>query len=291
MKFTFITDTHFTSSSNVRAGDFHKDQMDKLQWCVDFTNENDAILLCAGDVFDKPSVADFVKTDVLHILKQLNHPMITIYGNHDILWASEERNYRTSLALTEETEFVKVLKDDMEVDGVILTKNKPLLSKDKPQIMLYHGFLNIEDGVNTVNLTDLQCDTPSLVLLGHDHCVYEDLQYKGSTVIRPGSFTRGIRTDSADRIPEILLIEVEGTQFKVTKHPILAAKQVELLFKSKTRSVEKSQVSYNEIIEQLKKSQMEENSLIEAVKLVTDDQRVHGYIENAVQEQYLKHNK
>lgn len=290
MRWAFITDTHLTSSSNVRAGDLHADQMEKLRWCVQFANDNDARLLISGDVFDKPSVADFVKTATIRELKACKYKPLVIYGNHDILWASEDRNYRTSLAVLEEAEVVQVLKDDIEENGVIITKHKPLLTKDKPQILMYHGFLNQEDGVNTVLLSELQCDSPAIALLGHDHVVYDDVSYKGVTIIRPGSFTRGVRTDSADRIPEVVLIEFDK-EFNITRHPILAAKQVELIFKQKTRGVEKSKVSYDSIIQQLKQSQKTEQSLTEALKLVTESQSVISYIDTAVNDINLKLNK
>jgi DNA repair exonuclease SbcCD nuclease subunit len=265
--------------------------MEKLQWCVDFTNNNDATLLISGDVFDKPSVADYVKTDVIAELKRLKNIPIVIYGNHDILWASEERNYRTSLAVLESAGIVKVLKDDVDLGEVILTKRKPLLTADKPQIMLFHGFLNQEDGVNTLLFADIQCDSKALVLLGHDHVVYDDVDYKGATIIRPGSFTRAIRTDAADRIPEIVLIDVKDGSFETSKHPILAAKQVELIFKSKRKGIEKSKVSYDSIIAQLKQANQTDASLTESLKLVTDSQEVIGYIDNAVNEVTLKQNK
>lgn len=283
MKFTFITDTHFTSSSNVRAGDYLKDLVDKLAWVVDRTNELEARLLLAGDVFDKPSVPDCVKTQVIRQLKRLDRVPMTCIGNHDRLYNSDERFERTSLSVLEEAGCLDVLQagDRYLIDGTVVSSKLPLKSdEDHLQILLWHGFLNKEDGLNTIKFTDLLCDTPAVVLLGHDHCEYEPMEYRGCKIYRPGSFARGVRNDSAERIPQMLLIDEEGN---VTSEPIGVAKQVEFLFKSKVSKVSKSQVSYEDIINQIKSSAKTGDNLTEALKLVTDNPDVIDYIDNAIE--------
>lgn len=288
-KFVFITDTHFTSSSNVRAGDLHKDQMDKLRWVVDFANKNKAILLHSGDFFDKPSVPDFVKSAVIDELRRLEYGCLAISGNHDWLYGSEEREYRTSFNVLVAAGVVEKL-IQKEYEDVIITSKLPLLDNDKPQILLFHGFLNQEDGLCTLRFQDLSCSTESLVLLGHDHVPYPDETYKGSSIVRAGSFTRGVRNDSAERIPQALLIEVKEGKIFYTSHDIETAKQVEFLFKSKQRKVEKSDISYSSIIEQIKGASKSKDNLSDALKLVTDDVTV-AYIEESINQYNLNNQK
>lgn len=288
-KFVFITDTHFTSSSNVRAGDLHKDQIDKLRWVVDFANKENATLLHSGDFFDKPSVPDFVKSSVIEELKRLNNGCLAISGNHDWLYGSDEREYRTSFNVLVTSGVVEKL-IEKELDDVVLTSRLPLLDREKPQILLFHGFLNQEDGLCTLRFQDLSCDTESLVLLGHDHVPYQDETYKGSTIVRAGSFTRGVRNDSAERIPQALLIEVRDGRIFHSYHDIETAKQVEFLFKSKQNKVEKTDISYSSIIEQIKGASKSKDNLSEALKLVTDDMTV-SYIEESINEYNLKNQK
>lgn len=289
LKLGFITDTHFTSSSNVRVGDIHEDQMEKLRWVVEWANKNKAVLIHGGDFFDKPTVPDFVKNDIISVLRTLWTPMYAIWGNHDELYGSDERNYKTSLKVLVEGGTV-IHTDRVDLGECIITSRVPLVDCEKPQILTFHGFLNIEDGRNTLYFQDIVADTKALVLLGHDHVTYEPVAYKNSIIYRPGSFTRAIRNDSASRIPEMLDIECDGKDFKVTQVPILAAKQVDLIFKSKINKVQKSDVSYADIIAQIKSASKTTENLEEALRMVTDDVTI-GYISNAINEYNMNKNK
>lgn len=289
-KFVHITDTHFTSSSNVRAGDLFKDQIDKLRWVVAYANANNADLLHSGDFFDKPSVPDFVKTGVIEALKPLKGKCYVIWGNHDTLYGSTERNYRTSLQVLAEAGVVVPVKERIDLGECILSNERPIQTAEKPMIVLFHGFLNALDGDNCIQFHELVADSKVLLLLGHEHVKYEPCEYKNIIIYRPGSFTRAIRNDSADRIPECLLIKADSTGFEVIERPIEMAKQVELLFKDKQSKVVKSEISYQDIIEQIKNASKEKDNLTEALRMVTDDSTVL-YINNAIEEYNQKYSK
>lgn len=289
-KFVHITDTHFTSSSNVRAGDLFKDQIDKLKWVVAYANANNADILHSGDFFDKPSVPDFVKTGVIEVLKNLRGKCYVIWGNHDTLYGSSERNYRTSLKVLAEAGVVVPVNGRIDLGECILSSEKPIQTAEKPMIVLFHGFLNNMDGDNCIQFHELLADSKVLLLLGHDHVKYEPLAYKDMMIYRPGSFTRAIRNDSADRIPECLLIKADEKGFEVIERPIEQAKQVELLFKDKQAKVVKSEITYQDIIEQIKNASKEKDNLKEALRMVTDEATIM-YIDNAIEEYNQKHNK
>ena len=97
MEYIFITDLHFNSSSNVRTGEFLSDLTSKLSYVVEKSNEWDATILIGGDIFDKPSVPDFVKSELIKTLKLAKHTPWAIYGNHDSLFNNVEKNFKTSL--------------------------------------------------------------------------------------------------------------------------------------------------------------------------------------------------
>ena len=61
-KFIAITDIHISHKSNVRTGDLLEDLENKLKYVRDYCNKEDAQLIIPGDVFDKATVPDFVKS-------------------------------------------------------------------------------------------------------------------------------------------------------------------------------------------------------------------------------------
>lgn len=285
-RFLSITDTHFALSSNTRTGDLLDDLIVKLDWCVDYCNEHDLILLASGDIFDKPTVPDLVKTRVIKSLKRAKNNPLFIKGNHDRLYASDEYLERTSYNLLVEAGFVlDVEKSALEFDDCVVTAQRPLLNhpSNKPQINLWHGFLNQEDGLSTFMLDDIISDTNNIVILGHDHIPYDPVNYKNTVVYRPGSFCRAIRNDSSDRIPQALKITSEGGTFRVEEVAIATAKPVELLFKVKPALQEKTSIdSYTDIVELLKNdkkgvsiydalNQVTNQATVEHIRLILND--------------------
>jgi len=276
-EYAFITDPHFNSHSNVRTGDYTQDLLDKLEDVVEKCNQWDATLLIGGDIFDKPSVPDFVKTWVTRTLNKLNKRPFGIPGNHDILFDSLEKSDKTSLQVLFETGVIRRLTNEQFEDH-ILTSQTPVVYNDKPQIVVFHGFLNQQDGRNTFSFGDIQADSEALVLLGHDHVHYEDVRYKSTTIKRIGSFTRGIRNDDQMRIPQMLRIRVNNGKIATKLYPI-KCKSPENLFKTKkVKPVQDtSGNNYSAIIEQIRKSTSKELALEEAFALICDDNTL-GFI-------------
>lgn len=294
MQFLHITDTHFTSSSNTRVGDYAEDLFVKLEYFVEKCNALKAVPLHSGDFNDKPSVPDYIKSRLISILKKLWTPLLCITGNHDRLYGSDERFYRTSLSVLAEAGVLRIINNrPVEFDDcyvVPISTTTPLIPRSKPQIALGHGFLNQEDGLNTVYFQDIQSDDYNLIILGHDHMPYAPIPYRNTTILRPGSFARGIRTDSADRIPVMIHIRIHDGKPQYRELPIEVAKPVELLFREKVFKVTKSEVSYESLIEQMKRTSSDDTSLENLLKMVADEETVQ-YISEHLNEISLNKNK
>ena len=192
--FVFITDLHIGAGTNVRTGDVYSDLLSKLKFVRDYCNKFNCTLLIGGDVFDKPTIADVYKIPFIELFKSFNEIPYVIFGNHDRLFSSDENNFKTSLELFVKSGVFKLL-DYVDFGDYIMTSRKPLKTCGKPQIFMYHGFLNKEDGRNSVFITDLNVTDQVLCLLGHDHVVYDPITFGTVRVIRPGSLLRGIRND------------------------------------------------------------------------------------------------
>lgn len=269
-EYCHITDTHFTSASNVRAGDYCGDLIAKLRAVVDMANSWNATIIHSGDFFDKPTVADFVKTLITTELKRAKHTPIVIYGNHDILFNNRDMDYKTSLQLMIEAGTVEKL-TYKDCGSHILTNLPTIVDAGKPQIGLYHGFLNKEDGVNTFLFEQIQTQDPCYILLGHDHVTYNPVQYKNSLIFRNGSFARGIRADESNRIPQAMRIRVKPDGTIHHKMYDIPCKPAELIFKTKKVKADKVN-SYDAIIQQIRDVADLDLTFEKAVRLVASNE-------------------
>ncbi len=271
--FVVITDTHFTTSSRVRSGELLDDLYNKLQFVVDYCNSNDAQLLHAGDLFDKATVPDLVKTKLAPNFMKLKYPMICINGNHDLLYSNVEYNYKTSFGLWESHGVIRNLdKKDIDLGDVYLTSQVPITPKGKPQIVLHHGFLNKDDENWSFKFTDIQTKESTIIVLGHDHCQYDDIQYTSNVrIIRPGSFTRTNRASENQRQPQLVHIKLINGLLKSKKVEV-PARPWEEVFKTKEVKITKAQQkdTYEDIINLIKSSQAQDLSLRDALTQVAD---------------------
>lgn len=284
-KFIFITDLHFTDKCGVRTGDVLSDLIDKLDYVVEYANNTQSSLLIGGDVFDHPNVPDFVKARVANSFRKAINPIYTIAGNHDILYNNEEFNHRTSYNLFVEFGLFKNV-TEIDLGDVYLSSSLPLKNIGKPQIIIYHGFYNVEDGKCTCKASDvITTSDETVVLLGHDHSVYPMEQPRDNVrVYREGSFLRGIRDDSQKRIPQMVCIEVKEGNINVTLKPI-KCRDADEIFEAKTFTYTQTQThhSYESVIEKIKEARNTEMSLSDALKEVTT-QDVVDYIDMLVNE-------
>ena len=291
--FVFITDTHIMTSSRVRSGDVASDICNKLRFVVDYCNKNNAILLHGGDVFDKPTVADVTKNEIISILKELKTECYAIAGNHSELWGSPDYNYKTSFNTLTSAGLMKDLDlvDCVEYDDVIITSKLPLKTRNKPQIVINHAFLNIEDGRWTCRFTDLQTTDKTVVLLGHDHVEYEDLKLtEDLKIIRPGSFLRGVRTDTNCRTPKLVHLKVKDGKI-LTKKVDIQCRDWEEIFKTKEITITKAQQrdTYDAIIKSIRESQKADMTFEQAMSSVAPEEVVN-YALKVLEEVNLENN-
>lgn len=293
MEFVVITDPHLSSHSNVRVdSDYCGTIISKLNYVVECANKWDAHLLCCGDLFDKPTVPEFVKSALVKCFKQLKYTPITIRSNHDTLFNSADNDYKTSLYLMNEAGILDYLRNDvryLEEGGERVRIINQRLVKDEgiPTIILYHGFLNKEDGPNTFLFEDIPQNDYTVVCLGHDHVEYEPVQFANSTIYRIGALVRAIRNDSEQRIPKLLRIRLRDGKFYTKLYEIPCAESA-LIFKSKKLKAEKSLDSYDDLIKQLADSGSSDMDLFDALNLVTDSETV-TYLKDVLDRLENKH--
>lgn len=283
-KFVFITDLHATSTCPVRTGDPLKDCLAKVSWCVDLANENGATLLLGGDLFDRPCVPYDVSNSLCEVLLGAKIPVYAVRGNHDMLFRSMENDKKCAVRALSNAGVRFLDGQTVDFGDCVLTNQLPLKTRSVPQILMYHGFLNQPDGVFSVSMADLTVQSPTMVLLGHDHVEYESMQLNDHVkVVRPGSLFRNRRVSTSDRNPKAVFVIVEsGTVYsQLIEVPARSASEIFQAKAVTAQSVETDDVDYASLIEQLKNTSSEELSFMDIVaKVATDD--VYGYISNAL---------
>lgn len=287
-EFVFITDLHFKNSSNVRSGDLLNDLATKMDFVVNYTNQYNATLLIGGDIFDKPSVPDIVKNRLAPLLLKLVNKPLAISGNHDRLYDNDDFINKTSFQTWVTHNVISSL-DNTTVDfGECFVSNEtPIIQRGKPQIVLFHGFLNQEDGRNTFHYQDI---SPTLtdkvfLLLGHDHCVYDPIEIGSVKIFRPGSFCRITRDETSNRVPSLLHIRVQDGKLKYKVVPISNSRPYDDVFKTKLKTITKSQQAdtYEDIISQIRNANVGELTFEQALLQVSDDE-VTNYAMTLLQE-------
>lgn len=289
-RFLFITDLQIKASNNVRTGDYLTDICAKLEWVVHYANSIQANIIIGGDIFDKPSVPDLVKSKLIRTLINLNDSLsiYSIQGNHDSLWNSSEYNFKTSYGLMCDIGLFKDFTDSTIVlDDVVLSNQLPVKNQTLPQIFVYHGFLNVEDGKWTFRYQDIESTVKNqtYVLLGHDHVEYDPLQFNEQIqIFRPGSFARVTREEPSMRQPKLLEIRVEDGKMKRRFVEIPARPFTEIFFAKQT-TVTKSQQreTYEDVIAQIKNANVQNMSFKDALESVASED-VCNYVFKSLEE-------
>lgn len=287
-RFLFFTDCHITTSAPFRVGDPLQDIISKLEYTIEYANSKDALILIGGDVFDKSTIPYEAYTAVCEVFKKAKYTPIAIKGNHDQLFRCDDNDKKTTIYNAFKLGVLRELKSPMDVGSCILTPDKSLINREKPQILVYHGFLNVKDGKHTVFVDDLAgVTTPTLVLLGHDHVEYEPVTLGACTVHRIGSLFRNRRVETSDRNPKMLYISVEDGKFRTEVLEVPAKPVTEVFRETVGKSDKVDESDYVALITELKNVNGEDVDLLSVISKIADA-RVCEYIESMLNESKIK---
>ena len=94
MKLLLTADWHLRSTAPVgRIDDFTRAQFNKLEWMLAVAEETGAVIVQAGDFFDRPMPTLTLLSSVVELL--LRHPTVEIYcvyWHHDLGYHTTRRN-------------------------------------------------------------------------------------------------------------------------------------------------------------------------------------------------------
>ena len=240
-KILFIPDVHLCEQSpRSRKDSYPTTVLEKLEYIINYANENDAKVFFLGDIFSAVNMPMNYFYRVVDIFKKFNNVPYTIVGNHDFPRNNESLIDRTPLGLLHNIGLIEYLQH-YEVEGRVviegshfwqkIPKASQLTSTNKKmkQICVAHCFYedNFAEDHN-LHIKDILELGYDYYVLGHDHTPYEDTYVGNSVIYRPGSLTRGTANDkqlTRDNI-NILEYDTELDVFKKVPVPCLPAKEV-----------------------------------------------------------------
>lgn len=246
IKFVYFTDSHVQGVNFKSRRDYYPTTiMNKLKEVVHLANEEDAYLLCGGDLFHHFNVSISVVHEVMTILKELNKkPMFMVVGNHDIYGHNPDVVNKVILGLIEMSGLIYLL--DKSRTPVIMSDNDitvqisgvsyyadidndpnvylaPNTQQAKLLIHIVHGYLVTSPWPkhNKFTLVNNIKTNANLVLTGHEHYGYGVKVINGVTFCNPGALGR-ISASMGDmhRMPQVALISIDNGIITVTLRTI-----------------------------------------------------------------------
>lgn len=109
MKLVLLSDTHLLWDKPIsRLDDTKVTQFVKLKFIFDYAQKEDAKIIIAGDIFNKPRSWNLLP-EVTTFLKKYNLSIFVIFGQHDVYMYSQESKDKTNLGVLAKAGLVKIL--------------------------------------------------------------------------------------------------------------------------------------------------------------------------------------
>jgi DNA repair exonuclease SbcCD nuclease subunit len=292
MKLLLTSDWHIRADQpKCRKDDFMKTQMETLDFIYNLAETEEARIIIAGDIFDKPQPA---KSQELEILLQKYFAKVNtmwIAGNHDTLYHNHNNHNKTSLGVLEPLNCIYGFNENFRSSYYIKYNNFNQTIKDeclnKPlsqyNIMLEHIYCEekalpayIENGIMANQILNDNLDY-DLIVTGDNHRGF--FVRKGNRlVVNPGCITRQ-KGDMKDYKPHIYLLDTEkNTIGKI----FLPDNNIDNVTNNHNEEKKKKQEELHALIESFKISNNKSKDLKEQVKetgiLNNTDQGIIDYM-------------
>jgi len=227
MKIAFATDLHIKyspPSSRLDKETFLDSLIRKINFIIDYSNNNADILIFGGDIFDKPDTVYSLTITILKELKKVQIPMYTIIGNHDIYGYQENSINKSSIGVLLESEVIQKL-DTLEFNDLII-KGMHCYSNNifndaipgKNNILICHKpitNLSIPNGINIKKISN-NCNY-NMVLSGDIHIGHIEKE-NNILFLNPGAILRASIVEK-DRTPQMVIIDTKDNSYKFVEIP------------------------------------------------------------------------
>ena len=295
MKFLYTTDTHFRHDRpKYRIDDIYKSQFEELSEISTLVIEHDVdYILHGGDFFHTPRPSHELVRDLIGWGKYVGVPILVLPGNHDLIGYSQASISSVGLGvLFESGVFQEMLPSNIwEEEKIYVRGVLPEVAIHNDKYMIdakYDDYTKIIVSHNYVSPTPLRFPylpvnevktNADLFLLGHLHDS-SDITNGKTRFINPGALSRWA-VNEANRIPTVLLIEIQGKRIDI-KHIVLeTAKRGYEIFDIKTIVENKGKVDQlKNFMDSLENTNFETCDIEQLVLIAGKDQGMEEKILN-----------
>jgi DNA repair exonuclease SbcCD nuclease subunit len=321
LKFLYMTDTHFRSERPVhRIDDVYKTQFEELGEISNLVLEHDLdFIVHGGDVFHTNRPSHELVRDLIGWAKYTNVPIYVVPGNHDlqgynpnsissvglgVLFESELFHQLDEKVFEEEKVYFKGVLPEVEPEGNISYMVDPMWD-EYTRIIVSHNYVIPEDSMMFSFIHPEKVATNAqLILMGHYHkpfdytmakarvtdntsiglpvksTYFDEQKYGKARFINPGALSRW-EIDSKDRIPTVLLIEIENGKIDVKYIPLTCAKKAEEIFDlTKVENEKAKEDQLKSFMDSLQNTSFETNDIEQLVLSAGKNQGIEERILN-----------
>lgn len=209
-KIAFIGDIHGKNSSPLnRLCDYNEDLFNKLKYIRDYCmSKGIDTIVHLGDIHDKPEASDEWKNKFIEIWSQYNGKFYSIIGMlHDLFHNREESYNKTCLRNLELSGILSVIRKPLIIDNKIkliplnmrikqakeeILRVDELYDDSYVNVLLAHQFYDwtLDQNLGFTEEELLSIKNKFILILGHDHRQYDNMQIGNILVVRPGSLMR-----------------------------------------------------------------------------------------------------
>jgi len=227
VKLLALTDLHMSNIKPAgRIGTFVEDVDIKLNEVISIVKEEKInAVICGGDVFHSAAPAFSTIIRFITFVECLDIPFITIAGTHDLIGTNLDALYRTALGFLERISKIVLLSEGTRT----VTKVGDVVIGVRPAsvtgIELVHECVLPMPTFGDYTLISEYNTSAKLVMVGHYHSGFEDVNSNGTLYIGPGSFVRmSAHTSELTRRPRIGIITVENDNYSIRWRELTTAK-------------------------------------------------------------------
>jgi len=242
-KFIACSDLHIKKTAPKARKDLYFSSIRrKLIWLFKLAHENDACIVCGGDVFDNVSVPHSVIEELIRLALEYKVKLLTVYGQHDLRYHVYSSYKNTPLAILlaaidgyhlDEKPFIN---DFVAIQGASWERDIPAPVNDKVNILATHRMVT-EGGPLWPG--HIGFDTPDslgktgfdIVVSGDNHKSFISIDKNGTYVINSGSLVRST-VSQITHTPRVVLCTVTDAHVITTEWIEVPIREAHLVFKN-----------------------------------------------------------
>lgn len=300
MKILLFADSHIGGRNpKSRIDNYYQSCLQKFDEIIELSKKCD-IIICAGDFWDSPIVANSLVDDILDRIDVNKKDFYFIYGSHDMSYYNIESSTSSSLShMIRRSKYVKHLKEIEDKDfyikgydctfqgeqmikdnGIIHTSNKKLTLAITHQFITIKPFLKEVLHIQAKNIRT----NYDIIYCSHFHHSFDEI----INVHRFINLNSIGRTDIREQHqPQIAILDTETGQ--IEKIQLKSAKKSEEIFDlSKYEEIKKNEKSIDEFVQALNSATWRAADIYKQIEMIGKENPVEKNVIDYLHEK-IKH--